>query len=71
MTFEEFWKAIEQLHTLPDMAIGHVLSTLSNYTKKRLAKMTPEQAVEIIKSVIEEVNSGSTAPLDKLINDRL
>ena len=68
MTFEDVWKQVEGL---PDTAKMQVQNTLSAATKKKLAKMTPEDVSKIVLAAIEEVNRGSIKPLDELIKKRL
>ena len=68
MTFEDVWKQVEGL---PDTAKMQVQNTLSAATKKKLAKMTPEDVSKVVFEAIEEVNRGSIKPLDELIKKRL
>ncbi len=68
MTFEELWKQVEGL---PEMAKIQVPRVLSESTKKKLAKKTPEEISRIVLAAIEEVNNGSVEPLDRLINKRI
>lgn len=68
MTFEELW---EQVSGLPDTAKLQVPGTLSEATKKKLAKKSPEEVSRIVAETIEEVNSGSIKPLDELIRERI
>ena len=59
MSFEEYWKEVEKLRTLPLMAIQQLPLSLSTETKKRLIKKRPEETAELLNSAIEEVNQGS------------
>lgn len=68
MTFEEVWGEVKGL---PDTAMTHIPEILSKDTKKRLAKMKPEKVSEVVNSAIDEVNHGSTTPLDTLIKRRV
>lgn len=68
MTFEELWTKVQGL---PDTAMAQVPGTLSEATKRRLARKTPEEIGKIVIDAIEEVNRGSVAPLDELIKRRL
>jgi len=68
MTFEDVWG---QVKGLSDIAMIHVPERLSADTKRRLAKMNPDKVSEIVKNAIDEVNHGSTTPLDTLIRCRL
>lgn len=56
---------------MPDTAIVQVPAILSERTKKKLAKLTPEEVGQIISEAIEDVNHGSVLPLDVLIHRRL
>ncbi len=68
MTFEDVWKHVEGL---PDTAKIQVPGVLSAATKRKLAKMTPDDVSKIVLAAIEEVNRGSVTPLDELIKKRL
>ena len=68
MTFEELWMRVQGL---PDTAMAQVPGTLSEATKKKLAKKTPEEVAAVITAAIAEVNHGSVKPLDELIKKRL
>lgn len=68
MTFEEIWKEVKGL---PEAAMIHVPGTLSVSTKKRLARLNPENVSKIVNAAIDEVNHGSIISLDELIRRRL
>lgn len=68
MTFEELW---EQVSGLPDTAKKQVPRVLSDPTKKKLCKHSPEEISRIVAEAIEEVNRGSVKPLDELIRERI
>lgn len=68
MTFEELWREVQGL---PEMAKIQVPATLSESTKKRLCKYSPEDVAAIVAEAIEEVNCGAVAPLDELIRKKL
>ena len=68
MSFEELWARVQGL---PDTAKLQVPGTLSEATKKRLCKHSPEEVGKIVADAIEEVNRGSIAPLDELIKRRV
>ncbi len=68
MTFDELWA---QVKGLPNTAMAQVPGTLSEATKKKLAKMTPTEIEKIVVEAIDEVNHGSVKPLDELIKKRL
>ena len=68
MTFEELWK---QVSGFPDAAKMQVPRVLSDPTKKKLCKHSPEEVSRMVLAAIEEVNNGSVEPLDTLIKNRL
>ena len=68
MSFDELWAKIKGL---PDIAMVQVQLMLAISTKKKLERKTPEDVAGIVAHAIEEVNHGSIAPLDELINRRL
>ena len=71
MTFEEYWAAVAKTKALPEMAIQQLPGSLSLETKKRLMKRSPDEAGELIKAAIEEVNRGSVESIDNLVRRRL
>ena len=68
MTFDEVWR---EVRGLPDTAMAQIPRILGEVTKKKLAKMPPEEVSRIVAQAIEEVNRGSVKPLDELIRQRL
>ena len=68
MMFDEMWKQVEGL---PDTAVIQVPGVLSEATKKKMEKRSPEEVSRIVLSAIDEVNHGSVEPLDTLIKKRL
>lgn len=68
MTFDELWVEVQGL---PDTAKLQVPNVLSESTKKKLSRKTPEEITMIVRTAIEEVNRGSVKPLDELIKKRL
>ena len=68
MTFEDLWKRVKGL---PDTAMAQIPDALSDSTKTRLAKRSPEKVKEIILSAIYEVDHGSVSRLEELIQKRL
>lgn len=67
MTFEEYWAEVEKLKALPQMAIQQLPSSLSVNTKIRLMKKRPEETVEMLNIVIDQVNRGSVESIDCLV----
>jgi len=68
MTFDELWTRVQGL---PDTAKLQVPGVLSETTKRKLEKRSPEDVSIIVLAAIEEVNHGSVKPLDELIKNRL
>lgn len=68
MSFEDVWG---QVQGLPDTVIAQVPRVLSEATKSKLARKTPEEVSRIVAQAIEEVNRGSVKPLDELIRERI
>ena len=71
MTFDEIWKKIGEMNTLPDTAIQQIPLVLSDDTKKRLTRKSPEEVVMILQSAIAEVNHGSIQSVDSLVRKML
>ena len=71
MTFDELWVEVEKLHILPEAAIEQVPQILSNVTKKRLSRKTPEEVSRILKEAIDEINRGSVETVDALTQKNL
>ena len=68
MTFDELWA---QVDALPEMAKRQIPGVLSESTKKRLSKHSPEDVSNIVAQAIYEVDHGSVETLDTLIKKRL
>ena len=58
---------MSELKVLPDTAIHQIPSILSNEAKIKLCKRTPEEAVGILKTVIDEINTGSVESVNDLV----
>ena len=71
MTFEDLWTSIEKMKAFPNTAITHLPDTLTDYTKRRIANMDPDDAVRVIQEAIKEVDKGSTLSIDLLISRKL
>lgn len=71
MTFHELWKRVSELGVLPDAAIMQIPFVLSQQTKTKLTKKSPEEAVKIISSAIDEINRGSVETVDILVLRKL
>ena len=68
MTFEDFWEKIWPLCGFPGMAEEQIPRSLSDKTKRQLAKLETDDAVEIIKNAVNEIDHGSVKCLDDLVN---
>ena len=62
--FEELWKQVEGI---PDGAKKQIPQDLSDSTKRKLEKLSPETITEIINKAFEEINKGSVLEMDVLI----
>lgn len=68
MTFDDLWGDVKGL---PEMAITQVPAALSESTKKKLCKLSPEEVTRIVFFAIEQINHGSIESLDTLIKKRI
>ena len=71
MTFDELWRQVAKLKTLPSEALRYVPDALSVKTKKRLCRKNPEEVAEIVQWAIDQINHGSVETLDALVNQKL
>lgn len=71
MTFEDYWAEVEKQKVLPNTAIQQRPSSLSDGTKKKLMRMLPNETIEILSTVIDEINRGAVESIDKLVRRRL
>ena len=71
MTFEEQWKRVSELEALPDAAVRQIPDVLSKQAKMKLAKKTPEEAVVIIQSAINDIDRGSVETVNDLVLKKL
>ena len=69
--FDELWKQVEELHVLPNTAIIHIPSFLSDQTKKKLMKKTPREIGEIVKAAVDQIDNGSVEQLDQLVQKQM
>ena len=65
--FSEYWREVEKLKALPQMAIQQLPSSLSESTKKRLLNIRPEETLKLMKDAIEQINQGSVESIDSLV----
>lgn len=71
MTFEELWEEIAKLELLSNTAIKQIPSILSKGTKRKLARMTPQQVGKKLLDVIDEINHGSVESVENLLKKRM
>ncbi len=62
--FDELWKQVEGI---PEGAKKQIAADLSDRTKRKLEKLSPEKIAEIINKAFDEVNKGSVLEMDVLI----
>ena len=62
--FEELWKQVEGI---PDGAKKQIPADLSDSTKRKLEKYSPEKIAEAVNKAFEEINKGSVLEMDVLI----
>lgn len=71
MTFDElFDKACASAH-LPEMARIQLPNSISEKTKRKMLKLTPEKLGGLLTNAIDEVNHGSIEPIDALISKEI
>ena len=68
MAFEELWRIVGELNTLPEQAILPVSHSLSDGTKNRLCRRRPERVAEIVLWAIRQIDKGSVETVDALVN---
>ena len=66
MTFDELLDRACTVARLPDMARMQLSSALSDKTKRKLLKLSPEEVGRVLNTVIEAVNHGSVESVDTL-----
>lgn len=62
--FEELWKQVEGI---PEGAKKQIPDDLSDRTKRKLEKLSPETIAEIVNKAFEEINKGTVLAMDVLI----
>ena len=62
--FEELWKQVEGI---PEGVKKQIPGDLSDRTKRKLEKLSPEKIAEIINKAFDELNKGSVLEMDVLI----
>ena len=62
--FEELWKQVEGI---PEGAKKRIPLDLSDSTKRKLEKLSPEAIAEIVNKAFEEINKGTVLAMDVII----
>ena len=62
--FEELWKQVEGI---PEGAKKQIPLDLSDRTKRKLEKLSPEEISAVVNKAFEKVNNGSIEEMDALI----
>lgn len=65
--FEMLWKDVEEKKLLSYDIIESIPRLITEKTKKRLIKKSPEEVVALIKSAIGKINAGSVETIDSLL----
>ncbi len=65
--FDMLWKDVEEKKLLSYDVIESVPRLLSEKTKKKLIKKTPEEVATAIRAVINKINAGSVETIDALL----
>ncbi len=66
--FEELWKQVEGI---PEGAKKQLLADLSDRTKRKLEKLSPEEVEEAVNKALEKVKNGSVETIDLLIRKNI
>ena len=65
--FQMLWKDVEEKKLLSYDIIESIPRLLTEKTKKKLIKKTPEEVAAAIKAVVEKINAGSVETIDALL----
>ena len=68
MTFEELLDQACAAAHLPEMARKQLPNALSDKTKSKLLKLSPEEVGRLLNKAIKAVNHGSVESIDMLVN---
>ena len=71
MTFDEILDKACTAVRLLEMARVQLPSALSDKTKQRVLKLSPEELGQILYEAIEAVNHGSVESIDKLVKEQV
>ncbi len=71
MSFEELLDQACKSAELPNTARKQLPSALSEKTKKRAMKLSPEEFGQILATAIEMVNHGSVESIDALVRKQI
>ncbi len=65
--FDMLWKDVEEKKLLSYDIIESVPRLLSEKTKKKLIRKTPDEVATAIRAVINKINTGSVETIDALL----
>ena len=71
MPFDELMDEIWKSSSLPRIAREQFPRSLSDTTKNKLIKKTPEEIAQMFQRTIAEIDGGSTVSIDALVNEKL
>lgn len=66
--FEELWKQVEGI---PEGVKKQLSADLSERTKRKLEKLSPEEVEEAVNKAFEKVKNGSVETIDLLIRKNI
>ncbi len=69
--FDMLWKDVEEKKLLSYDIIESIPRLITEKTKKKLIKKTPEEVAAVIKAAIEKINAGSVENIDTLVRKAL
>lgn len=67
MTFDELLTEACKLAHLPEMARIQLPSALSEKTKRKVMRLSPEELGQVLNTAIEQINRGSVESVDTLV----
>lgn len=71
MTIEELIDKACAAANLPEMARMQLPSALSDKTKRKILKLSPEEVGLLLKTAIDKINAGSVESIDALVQEAL
>lgn len=71
MTFEEYWKQVEETGILPRVAVLLLPDSFSDELKEELMTKEPEDVAKTCQRVINAINAGSVETIETLLKKRI